>query len=48
MYFCVQCKEIHIEEKSAAKVFSTGYVLINEVKVPLGVCQSKDKETTKA
>jgi hypothetical protein len=44
MYFCIQCKEVHDKEGSGDKVFSSGYVLINESKVSLGICQSQDKE----
>jgi hypothetical protein len=44
MYFCIQCKRAH-EETSLAKVFSTGFIFINNKMVPLGTCEGKRRES---
>jgi hypothetical protein len=39
MYFCLRCKVIHDKTKEIDKVFSTGYVLIDDRKIYMGFCQ---------
>jgi hypothetical protein len=44
MYFCIKCKKVH-KEASLAKVFSTGFIFINNYMVPLGTCEYKREES---
>ncbi|MEW9669152.1 DUF3973 domain-containing protein [Ammoniphilus sp. 3BR4] len=41
MYFCIKCGKLHLDNKTEVKIFSTGYTLLNEEKVPLGICTLK-------
>ena len=42
MYFCLCCKVTHQLSIQPKKVFNTGYILVNESKIPLGVCLASD------
>ncbi|MBP1930122.1 DUF3973 domain-containing protein [Ammoniphilus resinae] len=39
MYHCLACNEIHHHDESAEKIFNSGYTLVHDTKVPLGVCK---------
>lgn len=38
MYYCIHCQKLH-QSDSAKRLFHSGYILVNESKVPLGFCQ---------
>jgi hypothetical protein len=42
MYHCLSCNRLH-HNSSAEKLFQSGYILVNEMKVPLGICTSEEK-----
>ena len=43
MYFCLCCKVTHqLSIETPKKVFNTGYILVNESKIPLGICLASD------
>ncbi|WP_367759643.1 DUF3973 domain-containing protein [Ammoniphilus sp. 3BR4] len=46
MYYCVKCMKIHREVRVEDKVFSTGYTLINNIKISLGLCTPTDPKLT--
>lgn len=46
MYYCVKCMKIHREVRAEDKVFSTGYTLINNIKISLGLCTPTDPKLT--
>lgn len=40
MYYCINCQKLHKEQtESAERLFHSGYILVNESRVPLGICQ---------
>lgn len=47
MYFCIACNKVHQDDTSVGKLFATGYILVDEKKVALGICKSElSKQTT--
>jgi hypothetical protein len=42
MYYCLNCNKLHEKNLSAEKLFQSGYVLVNECKVPLGMCTPEE------
>lgn len=48
MYQCLTCKTIHENDSSANKIFQSGYVLVNELKVPLGICNKSNISTNQS
>lgn len=39
MYYCINCQKLHKQQKDAERLFHSGYILVNESRVPLGFCQ---------
>jgi hypothetical protein len=46
MYKCIRCYKTHKDDSKAEKIFSSGNVLMNEVKIPLGICIKQQKESS--
>jgi hypothetical protein len=38
MYQCIRCNQLHEEDSTAEKIFTSGYVILGEEKIPLGIC----------
>ena len=47
MYHCLTCNGIHHQDESAEKIFKSGYILVNETKVPLGICKPRVQQEKK-
>ncbi len=47
MYYCINCQKLHKKADDAARLFQSGYVLVNDTRVPLGFCQIKKKSFQK-
>lgn len=45
MYYCLKCNETHTKLLTG-KVFTTGYILYEDKRVPLGICSSGKAEAT--
>ncbi|MEW9671387.1 DUF3973 domain-containing protein [Ammoniphilus sp. 3BR4] len=43
MYYCLHCKQIHKCTGKKETIFQSGYTLVEDKKIPLGMCQ-KEKE----
>jgi hypothetical protein len=41
VYFCIMCNECH-EESNDSQVFRTGYMVLEEKIIYLGICQMED------
>jgi len=47
MYYCLTCDKIHQHDMSAERIFESGYILVNDTKVPLGICKTDDNKKKK-
>lgn len=46
MYYCLECKRVHEKDPEPEQLFHSGYTLINQKQVPLGVCK-KDGDASR-
>jgi hypothetical protein len=44
MFHCINCSKVHEDDSSAEKLFQSGYTLVNDIKIPLGICKMEDNK----